>query len=197
MSQTAHVGPANPGPLGLAGAAITTWLFSMLNIGWYGHESVGLVLATCIACGGLAQVIAGIMEFSRGNTFGTTTFVMYGTFWWSLSVFLLFLHDKVPAGFVGWYLFLWGVLSLCLLVCSIRHARAIQLFFVFISLTFLLAAAGDWLESTPLKQAGGYAGLAVSLISFYLLTATILNESFGRDVLPIGAGTAPPGSGIS
>src|SRR5580698_2161067 len=87
---------ANPAPLGLAGFALTTWLLSMINAGWFSGESMGLVLACALAYGGTAQAIAGMMELPRGNTFGATAFLSYAAFWWSFALFVLFLHDKVP-----------------------------------------------------------------------------------------------------
>jgi uncharacterized protein len=86
----------NPGPLGLAEFALTTWLLSMINAGWYSGDSMGLVLAVALAYGGTAQALAGLMEIPRGNTFGATAFLSYGAFWWSLALFVLFLHDKFP-----------------------------------------------------------------------------------------------------
>jgi hypothetical protein len=98
---------ANPSPLGLAAFALTTWLLSMINASWFTGDAMGIVLACALAYGGTAQAIAGIMELPRGNTFGATAFLSYGAFWWSFALFVLFLHDKVPPAFVGWYLFLW------------------------------------------------------------------------------------------
>ena len=102
---------ANPAPLGLAGFALTTWLLSMINAGWFSADAMNMVLAVAMAYGGTAQMIAGAMELPRGNTFGATAFLSYGAFWWSFALFVLFLHDKVPGAFVGWYLFMWGVFT--------------------------------------------------------------------------------------
>src|SRR6202171_5722269 len=103
---------SNPAALGLAGFALTTWLLSMINAGWFSGDSMGMVLAVALAYGGTAQALAGLMEVPRGNTFGATAFLSYGAFWWSFALFVLFLHDKVPAAFIGWGLFLWGGVTL-------------------------------------------------------------------------------------
>ena len=121
---------ANPAPLGLAGFALTTWLLSMINAGWFSGESMGLVLACALAYGGTAQAIAGMMELPRGNTFGATAFLSYGAFWWSFALFVLFLHDKVPPAFVGWYLFLWGVFTFYMWLATFRSPRALQFIFL-------------------------------------------------------------------
>jgi uncharacterized protein len=112
---------SNPAALGLAAFALTTWLLSMINAGWFSGDSMGMVLAVALAYGGTAQALAGLMEIPRGNTFGATAFLSYGAFWWSLALFVLFLHDKVPTSFVGWYLFLWGVFTLYMWVATLGH----------------------------------------------------------------------------
>jgi succinate-acetate transporter protein len=177
----------NPAPLGLAGFALTTWLLSMINAGWFSGDGMSLVLAVALAYGGTAQFVAGIMEVPRGNTFGATAFVSYGAFWWSFALFVLFLHDKVPGAFVGWYLFLWGVFSFYMWIGSLRAARALQLVFLVLWITFFLLAAHAWSGVETVGHAGGYAGLLTAALAFYLSAAEIINESFGRTVLPVGA----------
>jgi hypothetical protein len=178
---------SNPAPLGLAGFALTTWLLSMINAGWFSADGMNLVLAVALAYGGTAQIIAGVMELPRGNTFGATAFVSYGAFWWSFALFVLFLHDKVPAAFVGWYLFLWGVFTFYMWVASLRSARALQLIFLALWITFFLLAAGEWTGMGILHVAGGYVGLITAILAFYLSAAEVINESHQRMVLPIGA----------
>jgi uncharacterized protein len=177
---------SNPAPLGLAAFALTTWLLSMINAGWFSGDAMNMVLAVALAFGGSAQVIAGIAEIPRGNTFGTTAFVSYGAFWWSFALFVLCLHDKVPAAFVGWYLFLWGVFTLYMWVGTFRSPRALQLVFLALWITFFLLAAGEWTGLAALHCAGGYAGLVTAVFAFYLSAAEVINEAHGRTVLPVG-----------
>ena len=178
---------SNPAPLGLAGFALTTWLLSMINAGWFSADAMNMVLAVAMAYGGTAQMIAGVMELPRGNTFGATAFVSYGAFWWSFALFALFLHDKVPAAFVGWYLCLWGMFTFYMWLGTLRSARALQLIFLALWITFFLLAAGEWSGMSSLHVAGGYMGLFTALLAFYLSAAEIVNESQQRTVLPIGA----------
>lgn len=180
----------NPAPLGLAGFALTTWLLSMVNAGWYPGGAVNLVLACALAFGGTAQMIAGVMELPRGNTFGATAFVSYGAFWWSFALFVLFLHDKVPAGFVGWYLCLWGVFTFYMWLGTFRSPKALQAIFLALWITFFLLAAGEWTGSAALHMAGGYMGLVTAALAFYLSAAEILIEAYGHAVLPIGQASA-------
>jgi len=176
----------NPAPLGLAGFALTTWLLSMINAGWFSGDAVNLVLACALAYGGTAQLIAGVMELPRGNTFGATAFISYGAFWWSFALFVLFLHDNVPTAFVGWYLFLWGVFTFYMWLGTFRSAKVLQAIFLALWITFFLLAAGDWTGSAALRAAGGYMGLVTAALAFYLSAAEIVNEAYGREVIPVG-----------
>jgi len=178
---------SNPGPLGLAGFASTTWLLSMINAGWFDGSAMGMVLAMAFAFGGTAQVFAGIMEFPRGNTFGTVAFCAYGAFWWTFALFVMFLHDKVPGAFVGWYLFIWGVFTFYMWIGTWPKAKALQLIFLALWITFFLLAAHEWTGSASLGMFGGYCGLLTAILAFYLSAAEVINESFGRTVLPVGA----------
>jgi succinate-acetate transporter protein len=183
---TAQAKFSNPAPLGLAGFALTTWLLSMINAGWFSGDAMGLVLAVALAYGGTAQAIAGIMELPRGNTFGATAFLSYGAFWWSFALFVLFLHDKVPPAFVGWYLFLWGVFTFYMWLGTFKAPRALQLIFLALWITFFLLAAGDWTAIDGLHKAGGYTGLLTAALAFYLSAAEIINDNQQRTVLPVG-----------
>jgi succinate-acetate transporter protein len=177
---------ANPAPLGLAAFALTTWLLSMINAGWFSADSMGLVLACALAYGGSAQAIAGIMELPRGNSFGATAFLSYGAFWWSFALFVLFLHGQAPAAFVGWYLFLWGVFTFYMWLATFRSPRALQFIFLALWITFALLALGEWTGLSLMRMAGGYMGLVTAALAFYLSAAEVINEVHGRVVLPVG-----------
>jgi succinate-acetate transporter protein len=176
---------ANPAPLGLSGFALTTWLLSMVNAGWFGGEAVPMVLACAFAFGGTAQVLAGLMEMPRGNTFGFVAFCGYGAFWWSFALFVVFFAAKVPAAFVGWYLLLWGVFTTFMWIASFKKNKALWLVFTALTITFYLLAAKDLTGIGSLGVAGGYCGLVTAAFAFYLAAAEVINESFGREVLPI------------
>ena len=178
---------SNPAPLGLAGFALTTTLLSLINSGLLSGDGLNLVLACALAFGGTAQAFAGLCELPRGNTFGFTAFVSYGAFWWSFALFALFLHDKVPAAFIGWYLFIWGVFSLYMWLATFRSPRVLQMVFFVLWITFFLLAAGEWTGITAVKNLGGYTGLITAVLAFYLSAAEVINESYDRTVLPVGA----------
>ncbi len=178
---------ANPAPLGLAGFAMTTWLLSMINAGWYPASGMAIVLAMAAAFGGTAQFVAGVCELPRGNTFGFVAFCGYGAFWWSFALFVaVFPHPAIPAGIVGWYLAIWGVFTLFMWFGTFAANRVVQTVFCALWITFFLLAAGEWTGSAALHMAGGYAGLLTAIAALYLAAAEVLSESAGQDVLPIG-----------
>ena len=177
---------ANPAPLGLTGFALTTWLLSMINAGWFSADSVPLVLAMAFAYGGTAQFCAGLLEFPRGNTFGFVAFCSYGAFWWTFALFVEFFASKVPATFVGWYLLCWGVFTFYMWLGTFRANRAVQLIFLALWITFALLAIGDLFAIPVAHTVGGYAGLVTALLSLYLAAAEVINETRGEVVLPIG-----------
>ena len=177
---------ANPAPLGLAGFALTTWMLSMVNAGWYDPGAVPLVLASAFAFGGTAQFCAGLLEFPRGNTFGFVAFCAYGAFWWSFALFVEFFAGKVPPDFVGWWLIMWGVFTFYMWIGTFRANRAVQLIFLALWVTFVLLGVGDWTGSAVLHKLGGYLGLVTAVLAFYLSAADVINETRGKTVLPIG-----------
>lgn len=182
---------ANPAPLGLTGFALTTWMLSMVNAGWYSADGVPLVLATAFAYGGTAQFAAGLLEFPRGNTFGFVAFCSYGAFWWAFAMFVAFFAAKVPPSFVAWWLFMWGVFTFYMWLASLTASRATQAIFLVLWITFLLLAVGDWTAIVAIKAAGGYAGLVTAVLALYLAAAEVINETHKRIVLPVGMPSEP------
>jgi succinate-acetate transporter protein len=157
----------------------------MINAGWFEATSTPMVLAMALAFGGTAQFVAGVLEFPRGNTFGLIAFCGYGAFWWSFALFVQFFSGQVPAAFVGWYLFMWGVFTVFMWVGTFRANRAVQLIFLSLWVTFLLLALGEWF-SPIFRTAGGYFGLLTAALAIYLAAAEVINETRGETVLPIG-----------
>ena len=181
---------ANPAPLGLMGFGMTTVLLNIHNAGFFGSASV--ILAMGIFYGGIGQIIAGIMEFRKGNTFGTTAFTSYGLFWLSLVATWIIPALNVPNGgttperYMGWYLFMWGVFTFFMWIGTFGNNRAVQ--FVFLSLTvlFVLLAARNWTGNTTIGTVAGYEGIVCGLSAIYLAMAEVINEARGCTVLPIG-----------
>jgi hypothetical protein len=179
---------ANPGPLGLAAFALTTFVLSMFNAGLVDASGEPIVFGLALAYGGLAQVLAGMWEFRTGNTFGATAFTSYGAFWLSFWAFVTFFADKVPeaeAGkAVGLYLIAWGIFTSYMFVASLRTTGAIALVFILLAITFIVLGIGDAGGHESITKIGGWLGLATALAAWYASFAEVTNATFGRTVFP-------------
>ncbi|MFV0574831.1 MAG: acetate uptake transporter [Vibrio sp.] len=180
---------ANPGPLGLMAFGMTTILLNLHNVGLFPLTSV--ILAMGIFYGGIAQVIAGIMEYKNGNTFGTTAFTSYGMFWLSLVGLLIMpsmgLGEATPAHFLASYLTVWGIFTGFMFIATLpRYPVAKQVVFGSLTILFFLLAAGDFTGNVAIAHTAGVVGLFCGASAVYLAVATIINQEFGRTVLPIG-----------
>jgi len=179
---------ANPAPLGLMGFGMTTVLLNLHNAGLWGIGS--MILAMGLFYGGVAQVIAGIMEFKKGNTFGTTAFTSYGLFWMTL-VFLLMAPklgwwEAAPKGALVAYLVMWGLFTFFLFISTLRLNRAVQVIFLSLTVLFFLLAIRDATGSSTIGTIAGIEGIFCGCSAIYLAMAEVMNEYYGRVVLPIG-----------
>ena len=179
---------ANPAPLGLMGFGMTTVLLNLHNAGLFPMD--GIILAMGIFYGGIAQIFAGLLEYKKGNTFGLTAFTSYGAFWLTLVAILLMpkmgLTDAPNGHFLGAYLGLWGVFTLFMFFGTLTGPRMLQ--FVFLSLTvlFALLAIGHLTDNESIVVVAGWIGIVCGASAIYLAMGEVLNEQFGRTVLPIG-----------
>ena len=182
-------GIANPAPLGLCAFGMTTVLLNFHNAGFF--EINSMILAMGIFYGGLAQIIAGVIEARKNNTFGLTAFTSYGFFW--LSLVGLIVMPKL-----GWiaapsetamaaYLVLWGVFTFLLFFGTLKLNRALQFVFVSLTVLFFLLAIGDLTGNANIKHLAGYEGIICGGSSIYTGVANLLNEMYEKTVLPIGS----------
>lgn len=177
---------ANPAPLGLIGFGMTTILLNLHNMGLYPLNS--MILAMGIFYGGIAQIIAGIMEFRKGNTFGTTAFTSYGLFWLTLVYLLLLPTEKT--GFapdnsaMAAYLFMWGLFTLIMFFGTLKANRTLQFVFMSLAILFFLLAAARFVPA--LLLVAGVEGVICGFSAFYLSLAEVLNEAHKRPLIPIG-----------
>ncbi len=179
---------ANPAPLGLLGFGMTTVLLNLHNAGYY--ELNTMILAMGICYGGLAQIIAGIMEWKKGNTFATAAFISYGFFWLSL-VCLIGLpklgftatNDTAMAA----YLAMWGLFTGVMFVGTFRLNRALQVVFGTLTILFFLLAYAHFAKpGEGFEHFAGYEGLVCGFSAIYAGLAQVLNELFGTVILPLG-----------
>lgn len=188
VPQTVSVETANPAPLGLCAFGMTTVLLNIHNAGFF--ELNAMILAMGIFYGGLAQVIAGVIEAKKNNTFGLTAFTSYGFFW--LSLVGLMVMPKL-----GWapaaseqamiaYLSVWGIFTFLLFFGTLKLNRALQFVFASLTVLFFLLVAGDVTGNPAIKHLAGYEGIICGASAIYTGIANLLNEMYGRVVLPIG-----------
>jgi uncharacterized protein len=180
---------ANPAPLGLLGFGMTTVLLNLKNAGII--EMSTMILAMGIFYGGIAQIIVGIMEWKKANTFGTTAFASYGLFWLTLVGLIV-----LPSA--GWgaapskssmaaYLFMWGLFTAVMFVGTLKSNRALQFVFASLTVLFFLLSAGDALDSATIGKIAGYEGIICGLSAMYAGLAQVLNEVYGRTILTLCA----------
>ncbi len=183
---------ANPAPLGLIAFGITTVLLNLANAGLFNVDSV--ILAMGIAYGGLAQVLVGIMEYRRGNTFGTVAFTSYGLFWWSLVMILVLPNLSFTSGAFGSptssslaaYFLMWGIFTFAMFFGTLKVNRALQLVFGSLAVLFFMLTIGALISNTTFTMITGIEGVVCGLSAVYLAIAEILNEAYHKNVLPIG-----------
>jgi len=179
---------ANPAPLGLLAFGLTTVLLNLHNAGIF--EMNAMILAMGIFYGGIAQILAGIMEAKKGNTFGLVAFVSYGSFW--LTLVALIVMPKM-----GWippasesamvaYLIMWGIFTALLFFGTLRISRSLQFIFATLTILFFLLALGDYSGNTFLKTFTGYEGIICGGSAIYTGAGALLNEMYGREVFPLG-----------
>ena len=179
----------NPAPLGLLGFGMTTVLLNFHNAGFF--ELNTMILAMGIFYGGLAQIIAGIMEWKKGNTFATTAFISYGFFW--LTLVALIVMTKL-----GWatassekamatYLVMWGLFTFVMFIGTLRLHVAGQIVFGSLTILFFLLAYGDFANASPgFKHFTGWEGIFCGFSAIYTGLAQVLNEVYGKVILPLG-----------
>ena len=179
---------ANPAPLGLMGFGMTTVLLNLHNVGLY---SLGtMVLAMGIFYGGIAQVIAAIMEFKKDNIFGATAFGSFGLFWFTLAFLLI-----MPA--MGWgeapetaamvsYLIMWGIFTGVMFIATLKLSRALQVVFASLTILFFLLAISNATGSVVVARIAGIEGIFCGLSAIYAALAQVLNSVYGKTVMPLG-----------
>jgi succinate-acetate transporter protein len=181
-------GTANPAPLGLCAFGMTTVLLNLHNAGFF--ELNSMILAMGLFYGGLAQVIAGIIEAKKNNTFGLTAFTSYGFFWLSLVGLIVMAKvgwiDKPSDNGMVAYLGVWGLFPFCMFFGTLKLNRALQFVFASLTILFILLAAGDATGNESIKHLAGFEGIICGLSAIYTGIANVLNEVHGKTVLPIG-----------
>jgi succinate-acetate transporter protein len=192
ITATLRDATGNPGPLGLMAFGLTTVLLNVHNAGLIPLSSI--ILAMGVFYGGLAQVIAGIMEWKKNSTFGMTAFLSYGFFWLTFVGIFAFpkwigtsaLDLGATSTALGYYLLAWGLFTGLMFVGSLRINRSLQTVFLSLTILFVLLALGEWTGNATITKIAGWEGIFVGLSAVYGSIAQVWNELYGRVILPIG-----------
>jgi uncharacterized protein len=180
---------ANPAPLGLLGFGMTTILLNIHNAGIYELDS--MIMGMGIFMGGMAQIFAGLQEWKKNNTFGATAFTAYGSFWLSLVAIWLIPDTSFGAAYkssetaMAWYLLLWGIFTFFMFIGTLKLNRLLQVVFSTLTVLFMLLAAGDFTGNKSLHTIAGYEGIVCGASAFYGCVAQVINEVYGRKVMPL------------
>lgn len=179
---------SNPAPLGLAGFGLTTILLNLHNVGAFPLDSI--IMSMGFFYGGLAQIIVGIMEWKKDNTFGTAAFTSYGIFWISLIFIWVLpkmgLAEAPTSRAMGCYLAVWALFSFFLFLTTFKLYKALRIVFGLLVVLFVLLSAADFTENQLIKVIAGYVGIICGISALYSGMAQVLNEYYKRPVLPIG-----------
>ncbi|MBO0839660.1 MAG: acetate uptake transporter [Sciscionella sp.] len=182
-------GIADPGPLGLAGFASTTLALSLVNAGVVPKTAELIVLPLALFFGGIAQLLAGMWEFRKDNTFGATAFTAYGAFWLAFAFLAWQFLPKIPAtdvgSAVGTFLLVFTIFTAYMTLAALRTNGALIAVFAVLTLTFLFLTIGAYAGSDGLSKFGGWLGILTALLAFYTSAAGIVNGTWKRTVLPV------------
>jgi succinate-acetate transporter protein len=180
---------ADPGPVGLAAFAMTTFVLSVVNAGLIDKSVEPVVLGLALFYGGLVQLLAGMWEFRKGNTFGALAFSSYGAFWLSFFYYVSYIAAGIPAAHVGsatgLYLLAWTIFTAYMTVASVRTSGAVFIVFVLLTLTFLALTIGALAGSSGFSMIGGWLGILTAILAWYASFAGVTNSTFKRTVMPV------------
>ncbi len=173
---------SNPAPLGLLGFGMTTILLNLHNSGIISLSIV--IISMGITLGGLAQILAGIMEFKAGNTFGATAFSAYGFFWISLVIiWILPAGNKADEKSMGFYLLLWAIFTAFMYVAALTHNKITRLVFGSLTVLFLLLSVGDFTGIREIKIIAGYEGIICGFLAIYSAMGQIINHEHKKELI--------------
>jgi uncharacterized protein len=180
---------ADPGPLGLAAFAMTTFVLSCVNAGLVSKAIEPVVLPLALFYGGGVQLLAGMWEFRKANTFGALAFSSYGAFWLSFAAYVKFivpgLSAAAAASATGLFLLAWAIFTGYMTIASLRVSGAVAAVFVALLATFIYLTIGAYSGVAESTRIGGYLGLATAALAWYASFAGVTNATFKKTVLPV------------
>jgi uncharacterized protein len=180
---------ADPAPLGLTAFAVTLFVFSMFTTGLLNQSGEPVILPVALAFGGIVQLLAGMWEFRRGNTFGAVVFGTIGALWGSYWLLQHFNVGQIPGSELGAALGLfyisWGIATAVLWVASTQTTAVVSLALLLLTISLVLVGIGDAGTHSGILKVGGWFGLASALVAIYGALASVINSAADRTVMPL------------
>lgn len=179
--------PANPAPLGFIAVGLTIVFYGFYVAGLYGLNSMIFTLG--IVYGGITLLIVSAMEYKNGNTFGTVAFGLYGIYW--ISDILILIFAKLGWGIapdtnsIAIFYFIWGLFTVGIFVGTLKLSRILQAFFLTLALLFFLLVAWVLTGNLTIALITGWEGVLCGAIGVYIGLAEVLNDLFDNKVLPV------------
>ncbi|MDQ6799108.1 MAG: acetate uptake transporter [Actinomycetota bacterium] len=186
---------ADPAPLGLAAFAMTTFVLSVFNANIISDAKLeAVVLPLALFYGGLTQLLAGMWEFRNRNTFGAAAFSSFGAFWLAYAAYVKFVvpglaHSTDAYKATGLFLLSWAIFTGYMLIASLRVSVAVAAVFLTLFVTFVLLSVGTLNSNTSIVHAGGWVGLATAVVAWYASFAGVMNSTWKKTIMPVGART--------
>lgn len=181
---------ADPGALGTAAFALTTFVLSIFNAGILPVNLEPVVFGLALFYGGFVQLIAGVIEFFKNSTFGAVVFCSYGGFWMSFWYYATFVSPELPADTkhlaTGVFLLGWTIFTIYPLIASFKVHKMMVTTFVLLMITFILLTTGALAAAPAVTMIGGYFGLATAFSAWYMSAASVISSTYGREILPLG-----------
>jgi uncharacterized protein len=193
ITQQVQITTADPSAFGLFGLAMVTLVASSAKFGW--TDGVSFVLPWAIFLGGIAQLIASMLDAKHNNTFGTTAFGAFGLFWLGVGTswliqFGIFGEAAAAAAdpkqlgiaYVGYLIF-----SLFMTVGAMETHKVLFIIFVLIDFLFIgLSFSTFGILPEQMHKLAAVSEFLIAIFSFYGSAASVLNTHFGKVTLPIG-----------
>lgn len=178
---------ANPAVLGLLAYGMTTVLLSLANFGVIPFD--GMIIAMALLFGGAAQTLVASMLFKLGDTFGVVAFGGYSFLWLSFGLINLGAFIEwwtVSSAAIGFYLIIWMIFTIFLVLASMVAPRVLTIILMMTVVLLGSLAIGNLTGNAALVAFGGFEGILTGALAMYMAFAVLLNEMWGKQVLPLG-----------
>jgi uncharacterized protein len=179
----------DPGPLALGAFALSTFILSFVNADLVDKTAIGGAIASAWIVGGLVQLLVGLWQLIRGRLFPAVAFTSYGGFWLSFAMYETVYAPHIPEAVRGdataVFLAPWIVVTAYLLIASLKTNLVLTVGLAMLLALIIVLTIGQAQGSEGWIKFGGWLGLALAAEIWYLAAAELINQQFGRHLLPL------------